>query len=256
MPSHAFLRAFVAGLLVACGGTEAPPASAGPVETEAAEARAEEGPAIEVSDDVERMVALGMGRRAILELRTAHVAQEWVEEPEPRLVERELLPDEREAVVAEVDAALAAHFEAQEEWPSPTDPERLVRAFAALGADGILARHAYGMHEPDGLSLLQEEAEGADPRGYVFYDQQMLEEVLAGRLRLSWGGFANGEVAPGTTELGETIASALRGEGLHVDWDGSVDSYIELSPLGWHVKRDPATGEPLVSLRSEPSSAE
>ena len=146
------------------------------------------------------MVALGLlDRAALIEYRTAHVAHEWVEEPEPRLVERELSAEERNAVVREVDAALAAHMRRQAEWPSPTDPERLQRAFAALSAEGVLARQAYGIHGPDALARLQEEwAETPDARGYVFYDRQMLEEALSGRLRLSWGGFTpDGEVAPG-----------------------------------------------------------
>jgi hypothetical protein len=156
-----------------------------------------------------------------------------------------------------VPAEFAAHLEAQSMWPERTDSDKLTDAFRALDAAGIVAREDFTCCQTCGLNDIDDEVvDPASTRGYVFYHGQDAQSAAdGGGLWLAYGLL---EEEP-TPEIGEEIASALRAEGLEVDWDGSPEERIHV-PMRWARRRhgrmaayptgDPA--QPAVAVQFDP----
>ncbi|MFG2291274.1 DUF6891 domain-containing protein [Streptomyces sp. NPDC048595] len=138
----------------------------------------------------------------------------------------------------------------QADWPEVTDPDRVARAFAALGAEGLTARMDFTCCSRCGLGeIAAERAEG--DRGFVFFHHQDTESAAEGHgLAVRYGSYADfgeasGEAPAGQAatderaEIGRTVAAALGEAGLSVRWDGDPDRVIEVAPLDWR-KRLPA----------------
>ncbi len=164
-------------------------------------------------------------------------------------------------VIATVDARLAAHVASQTSWPHITDADRLVRAFSALDAAGLLARHSYGISGPEALQLISMEtaaqcAARREVRGYVFYDAQAAETVTSGWLELTWEayrhqGWTAERYESEAEAIGEAIVQTLRQEGLSVHGGHSL-GVIRLVDLDWKARRNPTTFEPaFVDLADE-----
>ena len=93
---------------------------------------------------------------------------------------------------------------------------RIDDAFAALRQQGFFAKAHHTCCQSCGLSEIPEDKENA----YVFYHMQDADYLKEdGICYLAWGG------------CGQTICSALREEGLEVDWDGSEHTRIKVSGL-------------------------
>jgi len=141
---------------------------------------------------------------------------------------------------------LLAHRRAQRTWPSPTDCERLDAAFAALEAEGILARQDYEDCQTCGHAAARRElaAAGERTRGYVFYHQQDTESAYdTGELYLAYGAAAEAcegsqcEPERALVAIGNAVVAALRAQGLTVSWNGSGDTRILVSGLTWRRRR-------------------
>jgi hypothetical protein len=130
-------------------------------------------------------------------------------------------------------AALAEHLEAQQRWPIPTDCDRLDRAFDALDKAGMVARQNFTCCQSCGAAEIGDEGDGD---GYTFYHWQDTEGAGDdGHLFLSYGSLR--ETAD-PLEIGQRVVTALRREGLAVEWDGRPERRI-LVRLEWRRRRSP-----------------
>jgi hypothetical protein len=147
-----------------------------------------------------------------------------------------------------VPRELAAHLDAQPGWPARTDSDRLTDAFRALDLAGIVAREDFACCQSCGNSEIGDEVgQGAPARGYVFYHGQDAERAAqGGRLWLAYGSF---DEQVGAARVGEEVVTALRAEGLEVDWTGDAAQRIHVR-LRWAKRRYgrmaayPVTAEP------------
>jgi hypothetical protein len=136
--------------------------------------------------------------------------------------------------------ALAVHLYEQAGWPDVTDCDRLDAAFAALEADGIVARQHFSCcgncgHAEMGDEIAQAEDAGRAVRGYTFYHLQNTESAVEGHgLYLSYGATEPGDAAAEAV-AGEVVA-ALAAHGLRPRWTGSVAQCVFV-PLDWKRRR-------------------
>ncbi|MDI1446748.1 hypothetical protein [Polyangium sp. 6x1] len=152
----------------------------------------------------------------------------------------EQFPDHDEA---EVRAALAAALEkrAIEErgWPETTDCDRLDSAFAALEAEGVVARQSFWCCTSCAIpaikgEMMDEEARGTPVRGYVYFHWGMLDDIASGdRLGLQCGGaIADDDSAHG--RIVERVVAALKRAGLAAE--GRSERTVEVT-LDWKKRR-------------------
>ncbi|OXG00527.1 hypothetical protein BC749_105227 [Flavobacterium araucananum] len=126
------------------------------------------------------------------------------------------------------------------QWKSPTDTERLIKAFDELCDENILALHNAGYTTTDGEyevveveRALQENEVESD--GYCFYHEQDLARAIAIEdpgLFIAFQKVDNSDDAT-TIEVGKIVAEALRNNGLEVNWNGSARSKIEIPGFRW-----------------------
>lgn len=136
----------------------------------------------------------------------------------------------------EIDAAFASHLAAQATWPEVTDCDRLDRAFEALNAGGIVARHDFSCCQTCGLAEIDDEIRGAvdagvDVSGFTFYHSQDTDRAAeGGGLYLTFGHLDGNEVSG--IAIARVIVDKLQEAGLKTDWDGSFGKRISIS-LDW-----------------------
>jgi hypothetical protein len=132
------------------------------------------------------------------------------------------------------ETEFAVQLAAQASWPEVTDNDRLTLAFRDLDVAGIVAREDFTCCQNCGLSELgMEVADGEVPRGYAFYHGQDARAAAEGAdLYVAYGLFGQ----PPTAEIGEEVATVLRGHGLTVDWNGDTGTRIRL-PMTWQRRR-------------------
>lgn len=151
---------------------------------------------------------------------------------------------------AELDGALlqslvtqefAAKQQAETTWPTVTDCDRLIQAFTALNAHGIIALHNAGYDMLEGLNEVSEaltataatSAAASHPaRGYCFYHGQDLARAIAG-LGL-WLAYGSLDDKPATKVLvGQQVQAAMQEIGLVVEWNGDPAHRMRLFPFAW-----------------------
>lgn len=131
----------------------------------------------------------------------------------------------------------------QADWVGETDPERLTRAFAALGSAGLTAREYFACCGNCGTAEIRA-AGAADARGYVFFHSQCAQGAAdGGDLYLLYGGFrANGEEAgeaagaARAVAVGQEVVAALDAVGLRWLWDGSARDAVRVTGLDWRKR--------------------
>ncbi|WP_042381450.1 DUF6891 domain-containing protein [Streptacidiphilus melanogenes] len=157
--------------------------------------------------------------------------EELAEAAEDYLVDGDTQPVSSAQARELADRLWAERLAEQAEWEGETDPERLSRAFEALDDAGITARENFTCCRNCGHSEIA--AEGApDRRGFVYFHSQGTDSVARGDgLRLLYGGFDGS--AETTTAVGREVRSALEEVGLPVDWNGSPERTIIVTPLDW-----------------------
>jgi hypothetical protein len=136
----------------------------------------------------------------------------------------------------ETDKAFAAQLDAQRQWPTVTDCDRLDRAFADLNRRGIVARQNFACCSNCGRAEIggeidTEQKRGIKVIGYTFFHSQGTEGAVEyGDLYLAYGDLT-GEATAGV-QIGRTIVEGLEQQGLPVEWNGSFDKAIRVK-LTW-----------------------
>jgi hypothetical protein len=144
----------------------------------------------------------------------------------------------RQVIVRE----FAAKREAEKAWPRVTDCDRLDRAFETLRRRGGIALHVAGYTQADGLAEVEDaylEAGGEDSgyAGHCFYTEQDQEGALDGGGLYIGFGHLSGDDAKGV-EFGQMVRAALEGEGLVVEWDGTIRTRLYVNGFRWQ-RRSP-----------------
>jgi hypothetical protein len=138
--------------------------------------------------------------------------------------------------------ALAARMVEQATWPAVTDCDRLDAAFAALEAEGVIARHDFTCCGTCGSAEIWDEMRavrdaGGPVTGYAFYHRQDTERAADGEgLYLAYGAVEEGDAA--AVAVGRRIMAGLRAQGLAPECDGRIERRIAL-PLDWKRRAPP-----------------
>jgi hypothetical protein len=164
-----------------------------------------------------------------------HDRETLTEYAEDRLVGddgRRVVPYEQ--VRRMVDRLWQERLTEQEAWEGTTDPERLTRAFADLGASGITARENFTCCRTCGNAEIGDER-GERDHGFVYFHTQSTESAAAGHgLMLLYGGHDGSQET--TTAVGHEVVAALAAAGLSAEWNGDPRSAIRVTPLTWHKR--------------------
>jgi hypothetical protein len=165
----------------------------------------------------------------------------------------ESFPDhDAPAVRAALAAALAERAIHERAWPATTDCDRLDEAFAALSADGVVARQDFWCCTSCAIpaitdEMMDEEAKGTTVRGYVFFHSGTLHNAVSGHpLGLQCGGtIADDEAAD--ARVAERVFHALKRAGLDPEWSGGrgVDVAID-----WKRRRKQARSGDAKSIET------
>lgn len=158
------------------------------------------------------------------------------ESAEDHLVDGTVRPVSRKQAAQLVTRLWRERVAEQAGWVGETDPERLARAFAALGEAGITARENFTCCRGCGLAEIRGDG-SPDARGFVFFHSQCTQGAAdGGDLYLLYGGFATGDDAADearTAAVGREVVAALDGVGLAWVWDGSAHDAIRVTGLDW-----------------------
>ena len=149
-------------------------------------------------------------------------------------------PTLRREASAALRQALAEHRAAEKAWSDMTDCDRLDAAFAAMEAEGVIARQNFTCCGNCGATEIWDEIEEAiaeerPAEGYAFFHMQDTESAVEGEgLYLNYGACMAGEAA--ALDIGRRIVAQLRAHGLAVEWDGSWSMRIQVV-LDWKKRR-------------------
>ena len=149
-------------------------------------------------------------------------------------------PTVRELAERYTRVTISEHLADQATWPSRTDCDRLDDAFAALEAEGILARHDYSCCGTCGAAEIWDELQdhldaGNAVRGYTFYHQQDTESAVdGGGVFLNYGATEDSDEA--ITTIAQRVVAVLQTHGLKAEWSGDLDKRIQV-PLVWRRRR-------------------
>lgn len=183
----------------------------------------------ELREYIQREVAVGIEPRDILIEMAVHYFELDEDNPIYPMIEPVL------------DAALAAHYEAQKTW-GITDCERLDAAFDELNQRGIVARQHWSCCGTCGVAEIWHEMQSfEEARGYTFYHWQDSDSAAEyGGLYLNYGAVADEEQT--NVDLAWEIVNVLRKHDLKVAWSGNLATRILIN-LDWKHRRPV---EPLV----------
>lgn len=169
----------------------------------------------------------------------------------------ELTDDERAAIAAAVDAAIAAHAITEGGWHDATTNDRISAAFAELNGRGVVAMEHAGFTMSEGWSIVSEAAEDVPgATAAVFFHEQDVERGVEGHgLMLAFGAFDDGpDHAPLSHALAVDVCRTLRRHGVLCDWAGDIDRRIEVAPFAWRKRR--ATKAPPYALVDDDAATE
>ena len=133
------------------------------------------------------------------------------------------------------------HRRAQEMWATPTDCDKLDRAFANLEEQGIVARQNFACCMNCGQVEIADEIKLAQKLrkiiGYTFYHMQDTASACeTGSFWLAYGSLSRKD--NDTAAVGHAVAEAIRSVGLNVEWDGSPDTRIRITGIDWKRRRE------------------
>lgn len=124
---------------------------------------------------------------------------------------------------------------AERSWPALTDCDRLDKVFYDLHEQGICALANAGYTKSDGYSDVAEavaDAPDGHYTGYCFYHGQDVERAIEGYgVMLAFGDLGDDDARG--LQVGLVIADALRQAGFQVDWDGTMQTRINLPVFDW-----------------------
>ena len=149
----------------------------------------------------------------------------------------------RKVVPPTVDKLWLEQLESQKSWDKITDYDLLDAAFLKLDSEGIVARHNFdytltsGTYEISLIAYERNEAHKNDGRGWCFYTSQSVERaVKKGYLTLAYGSVIQTKEA--VTLIAKEIVSAVKNEGLEVEWDNDPNMPI-IVKLNWQKRLGP-----------------
>jgi hypothetical protein len=187
----------------------------------------------EIRDWVRERVAAGYDDAEAIVIGATEVFEDEYDEEALRLLAAELTTD-----------AIDAHAADSAIWPATTDCDRLDAAFAALEAEGVIARQNFTCCGTCGAYEIGDEIDaaidqGRPAHGYTFFHMQDTESAVGGHgLYLNYGACAEGEEA--AIAIGHRIVARLEAHGLAPEWDGSIGRRIAV-PLDWKRRRTALT---------------
>ncbi len=180
----------------------------------------EEDERTELEERIREVLIGGYASRADL----AELAEDY-------LVSADRRPVSREQAEVLADRMWLERVAEQAAWEGETDPERLARAFTALGDAGITARENFTCCRSCGQSEIGGEG-GPGARGFVYFHTQCTDSATAGHgLTLLYGGFDG--TSETTAAVGHEVVAALAAVGLPAEWDGDPGRAITVTPLDW-----------------------
>jgi len=126
------------------------------------------------------------------------------------------------------------------QWKSPTDTEKLIKAFDELCDNNIIALHNAGYTTSDAeYEVVEVERElqenEVESDGYCFYHGQDLERALSvenSNLFIAFQKVDNSDDAT-TIEVGKRVAEVLINNDFKIKWDGSSRTRIEIPGFRW-----------------------
>jgi hypothetical protein len=132
-------------------------------------------------------------------------------------------------------------------WVSPTDCERLDRAFLELNQMGILAKQNFSCcnscgHKRIERALKNSAKKRRDIWGYAFFHAQDTDEAVAtGELNITFGAVdkTSEQALDIAIEVGQKIEEALKRNGLNTSWDGSYLQRVGITGIKWQRRRFP-----------------
>jgi hypothetical protein len=139
-----------------------------------------------------------------------------------------------------IDVEFKKHQEASKTWKSPTDTERLVKAFNELSEANIIALHNAGYTTSEGeYEVVEVEIElrkqQVQSDGYCFYHGQDLERAIdpdTRNLMIAFQKIDNSDDTV-TIEVGKKVAEKLKDNGFEIIWDGTALTKIEIPNFDW-----------------------
>ena len=125
-------------------------------------------------------------------------------------------------------------------WESPTDTERLIKAFDELCDENIIALHNAGYTTTDGEYEVVEverdlQENEVESDGYCFYHEQDLARAIDIEnpgLYIAFQKVDNSDDAV-TIEIGKRVAEVLINNDFKIIWNGSAKSKIEIPGFRW-----------------------
>lgn len=141
-----------------------------------------------------------------------------------------------------VDVELALKEETEQNWPHPTDCDKLKLVFDRLNHRGIIAIENAGNSFSDGITAVSETLElcqeaGLEPTGFCFYHWQDLENAISNqRLFLAFGALSEDETE--AIQIGTQIVEELTAAGFQSTWNQTIEERIVIHTIEWK-KRGP-----------------
>lgn len=126
------------------------------------------------------------------------------------------------------------------QWKSPTDTEKLIKAFDELCDQNIIALHNAGYTTSDGeYEVVEVERElrenEVESDGYCFYHEQDLARAIDPEnpsLYIAFQKVDNSDEET-TIGVGNKVAEVLKNNGFELNWDGSAKRKIEIPGFKW-----------------------
>lgn len=167
-------------------------------------------------------------------------AHEIVENAENRAYEKFGRDDLRGDIKRITTEEMSAHQAEQSEWGPTTDCDRLDSAFAALNAQGIVARQDFSCCNNCGFTEIWDEVNQEESQhpveGYVFYHLQCTEQAIkTGELLLAYGSVE--EDYDAFLGVANKIVCELRNNGLNASWGGTDGDPIVVDNIVWRRRR-------------------
>ena len=126
------------------------------------------------------------------------------------------------------------------QWKSPTDTEKLIKAFDELCDQNIIALHNAGYTTSDGeYEVVEVETElqknEVESDGYCFYHEQDLQTAVAIENPTLYIAFqkVNNSDEETTISVGNKVAEVLINNDFKIKWNGSAKTKIEIPGFRW-----------------------
>ncbi|WP_405570884.1 DUF6891 domain-containing protein [Winogradskyella sp. Asnod2-B02-A] len=143
----------------------------------------------------------------------------------------------------EIHLRLKKHQIESLNWKKPTGFDRLVVSFDTLIKDKIVALHKAGYTRQDGegdcAEIIEELSNnGIKVLGYCYYHTQDLERAIGDEQNLFIGYDSynhNDELA---MDVANKIVKTLESNGFNVNWNGSLETRIQITDINWQKTVD------------------